>query len=115
MKKKLVISVAAVVLVVMLAMMCAACTPGMDSVEKKFKNKDYKTTVKTDDSLTMVKYSDALVPLPESSVTIIWYENEDKAKEAYELAIKLPGMSEKNAKRKGNAVASGDADAVKIF
>ena len=113
MKKKVVLSVAVVLLVVMVAAICVACTPSMDSVEKKFQNKGYKTFAQTDNTLTMTKFTDAIIPTPESSITIVWYENEDKAKEAYEAKLKVG--SEDTVKRKGNAVATGDKDAIKIF
>ncbi len=115
MKKKIVLSVAVVLLVVMVAAICVACTPSIDSVEKKFNKNDYKTVTKTENSLSLTKFSDSLIPVPESIIAIVWYENEEKAKEAYDIAIKLPGASEKTVKRKGNAVATGDEAALKLF
>lgn len=114
MKKKVVLSVAVVLLVVMVAIACVACTPSIDSVEKKFQKKDYETYAKTDNTLTMVKKGKGLATII-PDIIITWYENEDKAKDAYDAAVKAPGASEKTVKRKGNAVANGNEDAIKIF
>ena len=114
MKKKVVLSVAVVLLVVMVAVMCVACTPSQKSVINKYRNKDYKVLSGDENSRVVVlTKSESLTSL--KKVTITWYDNEDDAKSAYETAIKIPGYTEKNAKRKGNAVAVGDEDSVKIF
>ena len=114
MKKKVVLSVAVVVLLVMVTAMCVACTPNIDNVEKKFNNKDYKTVLKTEKSLSLAKMTNALIPTPESAIIIAWYDNTDDAKKAYDDAIKAGGTKE-TVKRKGNAVATGDKDAIKLF
>ncbi|MDE6210629.1 MAG: hypothetical protein K2O31_00945 [Clostridia bacterium] len=114
MKKKVVLSVAVVLLVVMVAVMCVACTPSQKSVIKKFENKDYKLIAGDADSKVVnLTKAESLTSI--KTITITWYDNEDDAKDAYEASIKLPGQSEKTVKRKGNAVAIGDEDSIKIF
>lgn len=110
MKKKVFLSVAVVLLVVMVAAMLVACTPSQKSVIKKFEDKGY-TVVGGEESkvinCTKVSLSDP------QNVTITWFDNEDDAKEAYDAALKL-GTKE-TVKRKGNAVAVGTKDAVALF
>ena len=112
MKKKVVLSVAVVLLVVMVAVMCVACTPSQKSVINKFKNKDYKLLLGDENSkvVTLTK-AESLTSIKE--ITITWYDNEDDAKKAEEAALKLG--SKETVKRKGNAVATGDKDSIKIF
>lgn len=108
MKKKVVLSVAVVLLIVMVAVMCVACTPTQKSVIKKFENKDYKVVGNEDSKvINCTKLSDA------QSIIITWYDNEDDAKKAEELALKT--NSKETVKRKGNAVGVGTKDAVKLF
>ncbi|MDE5756510.1 MAG: hypothetical protein K2I23_05400 [Clostridia bacterium] len=110
MKKKVVLSVAVVLLVVMVAVMCVACTPTQKSVMKKFEDKGYTVVGKEDSkviSCTKVSLSDP------QSIIITWFDNEDDAKDAYEAA--LEAGSKETVKRKGNAVAVGTKDAVKLF
>ncbi|MDE6474528.1 MAG: hypothetical protein K2L70_05450 [Clostridia bacterium] len=106
MKKKVVLSVAVVLLVVMVAVMCVACTPSQKSVIDKFKGEEYLVVGgETAKVITATKVGRKIV--------ITWFDNEDDAKEAYDAALKL-GTKE-TVKRKGNAVAVGDADSIKIF
>ncbi|MDE7071720.1 MAG: hypothetical protein K2O86_07070 [Clostridia bacterium] len=114
MKKKVVLSVAVVLLVVMVAVMCVACTPSQKSVINKFKKNEY-TLFAGDENSDVVILTKAESLTSIKQITITWFENEDKAKEAYNNSIKLPGYSEKNVKRKGNAVAVGDEDSIKLF
>ena len=110
MKKKVVLSVAVVLLVVMVAVMCVACTPTQKSVMKKFEDKGYTVVGKEDSKVincTKISLSDP------QSITITWFDNEDDAKEAYDLA--LEAGSKETVKRKGNAVAVGTKDAIKLF
>ncbi len=117
MKKKIILSVALVLLVVMVATVCVACTPSVDSVAKKFENKDYTITTKTEKSLIAVKKGEdggIIGTIVDSkNIEIIWYDDEESAKKAYDAAVKLLG--EKRAKIKGNAVATGDEDSIKLF
>ncbi len=114
MKKKVILSVAVVLLVVMVAVMCVACTPSQKSVINKFRNKDYKLIVGDEDAkLVTLTKAESLTSI--KTITITWFESEDEAKEAYNNAIKLPANSEKTVKRKGNAVAVGDEDSIKLF
>ena len=116
MKKKIVLSVAVVLLVVMIATICVACTPSIDSVKKKFENKEYEVTKPTENSLVAVKKGEGgglNTVLGAKKITIVWYDDEESAQKAYDAAVALLG--EKCAKKKGTAVASGDEDSVKIF
>lgn len=108
MKKKVVLSVAVVLLVVMVAVMCVACTPSQKSVIEKFEKEGY-IVVGGEDSKVIGATKIT------KNIEITWYDNEDDAKKAYEISIKLPGTSEKNVKRKGNAVAVGDEESIKLF
>lgn len=108
MKKRIILSVALVLLVVMIATVCVACTPSVDSVAKKLEKKDYEINTKTETSIIAVKKDET-----DKSISIIWYDDEESAKKAYDAAVKLFG--EKRAKIKGNAVATGDEDSIKLF
>ncbi len=110
MKKKLILSVAVVLLVVMVATICVACTPSVDSVAKKFEKKDYEV-IKTDNSVTAVKKGDGL--LDGYRIVIVWCDSDESADKLYETNKKLYG--EKGVARKGNVVAGGDEDSIKIF
>lgn len=112
MKKKVFLSVAVVLLVVMVAAMLVACTPSQKSVIKKFEGKDYKLIAGSEDS-KVVNLTKVESLTSAKTITITWYDNEDDAKEAYDAALKLG--SKETVKRKGNAVAVGDKDSIKIF
>ena len=114
MKKKVVLTVAVVLLVVMVASLCVACTPSQKSVINKFKNKEYELIL-GDENSAVVKLSKAESLTSYKTITITWYDNEEDAKAAYDAAVKAPLQSEKTVKRKGNAVAVGDEDSIKIF
>ena len=112
MKKKVVLSVAVVVLVVMVAVMCVACTPTQKSVINKFtSDKNGYKLILGDENASVVTLSKSLTV----SITITWYDNEDDAKKAYDVGVKAPLQSEKTVKRKGNAVAIGDEASIKLF
>ena len=111
MKKKLILSVALVLLVVMIATVFAACTPSQKSVINKFENKDYKLIIGDADSkiVTLTK-AESLTSF--KTITITWYDNEEDAKKVEETFK----SDDKNfLKRKGNAVAIGDEESVKMF
>lgn len=115
MKKKIILSVAVVLLVVMIATICAACTPSIDAVAKKFENKGYKAT-KTETTVLAVKVDkeDGIVGAATGpKILITWYDNDEDAQKAYDAALKVG--SEKTVAKKGNAVAVGDEDSIKIF
>ncbi len=86
MKKKIILSVALVLLVVMVATVCVACTPSVDSVAKKFENKDYTITTKTEKSLIAVKKGEdggIIGSIVDSkNIEIIWYDDEESAKKS---------------------------------
>ena len=106
MKKKVVLSVAVVLLVVMIAVMCAACTPTQKSVIKKFEKNGYAVVGDENSKvINCTKVSEL------QNVTITWYDNEDDAKAAETLANK--GVLK--VKRKGNAVAVGTQSAIDLF
>ena len=106
MKKKVVLSVAVVLLVVMVAIMCVACTPTQKSVIKKFEDEGYAVIGKEDSKvITCTKLTNTII--------ITWYDNEDDAKEI------VSNFNSENGKkyiaRKGCAVAIGDEASIKIF
>ena len=132
MKKKVVLSVAVVVLVVMVAMMCAACTPNSDKLKEKFEKNDYVVTVITSKT-ALAMYGEnvekVLTATPKSTgildinvipdVIVVWYTDSNTAKEQYKKAqdnLKEAGDDAKDYKvvKKGNVVASGKKDAVKL-
>ena len=108
MKKKVFLSVAVVLLVVMVAAMLVACTPSVSSVDKKYKKAEYEGGAVTIDGHSAANYTKGL-----NNVTIIWFDSEDDAKEYAEVQTKILG--EKRVSRKGKAVATGTTDAVAIF
>ncbi|MDE5990310.1 MAG: hypothetical protein K2H36_01865 [Clostridia bacterium] len=115
MKKKIILSVALVLLVVMIATICVACTPSVDSVAKKFEKNEYSVT-KTENSVVAVKKGEGgglNTILGAKEISIVWYEDEETAQKAYDAKVTLLG--EKCVKKKGTAVASGDEDSVKLF
>ncbi|MDE6614829.1 MAG: hypothetical protein K2K24_04905 [Clostridia bacterium] len=109
MKKKIFLSIALVLLVVMIATVCVACKPSIDNVAKKFESKEYKVD-KSENSVVAVKINENG---SDRSINIDWYDDEDLAKAAYEKAVAIEG--DKRVKRKGNAVAVGDEESIKIF
>ncbi len=112
MKKKLVLSVAIVLLVVMIATVCVACTPSQKSVIKKFESKGYKLIV-GDAEAKVVNLTKVESLTSVKSITITWYENEEDAKKTEEAFKSEDGKQ--FMKRKGNAIAIGDEDSIKLF
>ena len=131
MKKKVVLSVAVVLLLVMVTAMCVACTPNADKIEKKLKENGYtvqvadatdKQTEETGATKGLMankkEFSlSALMP----DLTITWYKDSKSAKKAYEDAKKgleeakdLTGTNVYQVKRKGNAVMMGTEEALKL-
>lgn len=109
MKKKIILSIALVLVIVMIATVCVACTPSVDSVAKKFTDKEYKVT-KEDKRVNAVKIYEGEA---DRSIDVVWYDDENTAKDAYDNAVAIEG--EKRVKRKGNAVAIGDEASLKLF
>lgn len=119
MKKKVVLSVAVVLLVVMVAVMCVACTPNADSLQKKLEKKDYKVVVQdgvgdTTKSLQAAKGTDELL-------MVSWFKDSETCKKYYDEAkandstFKLIfGDKEYKIVKKGNAVAVGTKNAIKL-
>lgn len=121
MKKKVVLSVAVVLLVVMVAAMCVACTPNADSLTKKLEKKDYKVVNNPILGKDMEK---AIVASNgEEMLYVTWYKTSDAAKEAYDKAKDgkedMKQLFSKDVEfkvaKKGNAVAVGTKNAIKLF
>ncbi len=108
MKKKIILSVAIIVLAVMLVSVFVACTPDKDKVDEKFKEEGYIGT-----NVTVSGYTGALYTKITETITIIWFENDDDAKEAYE-ELKSDDSKDNLCKR-GKAIAFGSEGAIEIF
>ena len=103
MKKKVVLSVAVVLLVVMVAVMLVACTPSQKSIIKKFEDNGYAVIGGEDSKMiTCTKITESII--------ITWYDNEDDAKKIVDTF-----NSKKFIARKGCAVAVGTEGAIKLF
>ncbi len=110
MKKKIVLSVAVVLLVVMIAVMCVACTPSVESVTKKYEKNEYKGGSTTIDGHSAAVFTKNIV----NTVTIVWFDNKDDAQAYYDAQVKIWGKD--CVAKKGNAVAFGTTkEAVAIF
>lgn len=108
MKKKVFLSVAIVVLAVMLVSVFAACTPSVDKVDEKFKEEGY-----IGGSASISGYTGSTYTKITETITILWFEESDDAKEAYE---KFKSDDKKdNLCRRGKAVAYGTDGAIEIF
>ena len=122
MKKKVVLSVAVVLLVVMVAVMCAACTPNSDKLKTKLEDKGYTVTVNN----SVSGNSDATKQLmatnlkEKEGVTVTWFKDSKTAKKYYEDAndnkgtFKLLYGDDVKIVKKGNAVVVGTENAVKL-
>lgn len=106
MKKKVVLSVAVVLLVVMVAVMLVACTPSQKSIIKKFEDNGYAVIGGEDSKMiTCTKITESII--------ITWYDNEDDAKKVVDTFNSENGK--KFIARKGCAVAVGTEGAIKLF
>ncbi len=118
--KKFITITSIVVLAVVLATMLMACTPSEESLKKKFSENGYAatsvsaSTLGIDEDETPIEYMflAGTFSLKEGldGVYVVCFTNSDDAK-AYYDKIK----ESENAKKKGNAVAYGSEDALKLF
>ncbi|MDE6188787.1 MAG: hypothetical protein K2G37_00680 [Clostridia bacterium] len=106
MKKKLVLSIAVLLLAITVMTLFVACTPSVDAVANKFSNKGYTVTKSENEVI-------AGDPETDSSIKINWYDDDDEAQAAYDKALAV--HSEKNVVKKGKAVAVGDEKAISLF
>lgn len=121
--KKFVAITAVVVLAVVLATMLMACTPSEDSLRKKYEKEGYTVaSIGADEADTdaEIKYAFIATKNIVETVTVICFANSDDAKKYYDEAKatieKLGSIGNAmEAKKSGNAVAVGTAEAVKIF
>lgn len=107
MKKKIILSVAIVVLAVMLVSVFVACTPDKDKVDEKFKEEGYIGT-----NVTVSGYTGALYTKITETITIVWFEESEDAKKVYE---ELESENKENLCKRGNAIAFGTEGAIEIF
>ena len=139
MKKKLVLSVSVVLLLVMVALACVACTPSSDSVKKKLETEGYTVVVveissNLFDDIEGVDYKEMGVTKLLSAtntkndeyVMILWFTDSKKLNEAYDEAKKeldeLKEYYEENEEeefnlklvKKGKALIQGTESAVKL-
>ena len=114
MKKKVVLSVAVGLLLVMVAALCVACTPNSDKVKEKLEKKDYAVIVTEINADGLEKTLIATKGLDEA-VTIGWFSDSKKRDEAYKEA-KEQYKDNDNMKvvKKGKAVIVGTKNAVKL-
>lgn len=115
MKKKIILSVAIIVLAVMLVSVFVACTPSVDKVDEKFKEEKYRGgAIEVEDGIAGMTGAAAYTKILEGeAITIWWFENDDDAKEAYE---KLKSDDSKdNLCKRGKAIAFGSEGAIEIF
>ena len=106
MKKKVVLSVAVVLLVVMVAVMLVACTPSQKSIIKKFEDNGYAVIGGEDSKMiTCTKITESII--------ITWYDNEDDAKKIVDTFNSENGK--KIIARNGCAVAVVTEVAIKLI
>lgn len=113
--KKFVAITSIVVLAVVLATMLMACTPSEESLTKKYKEADYIVISGGADDIPGYDAEDAdikyvlIATKITENVVIVCFGNSDDAKACYE-EIKGDGV-----KKKGNAIAIGSEEALKLF
>ena len=121
MKKKVVLSVAVVLLVVMVAVMCVACTPNPDNLKSKVKEKGYVTIPSGILSLSKDITDSLAASNGEEVLVVIWYKDSDTCKSAYEkaqdnkdLVKDFFGDKEFKVVKRGTAVCYGTKEAIKL-
>ncbi len=113
--KKFITVTSIVVLAIVLATMLMACTPSEESLTKKYEEADYVVVSGAADDIPGYDAEDADIKYVlvatklVSNVIIVCFGNSEDAKACYE-EIKGDGV-----KKKGNAIAIGDEDALELF
>ncbi len=117
--KKFITITSIVVLAVVLATMLMACTPSEESLKKKFDENGYAavsvsaSTLGIDEEETPIEYIFLAGTVSLSGIDgvyVVCFTNSDDAKAFYDKI-----KESENAKKKGNAVAYGSEEALKLF
>ncbi len=117
--KKFITVTSIIVLAVVLATMLMACTPSEESLKKKFAENGYAaasvsaSALGIDEDETPIEYMFLAGSVSLSGIDgvyVVCFTNSDDAKAFYDKI-----KESENAKKKGNAVAYGSEDALKLF
>lgn len=113
--KKFITITSIVVLAVVLATMLMACTPSEESLTKKYKEEGYLVVSGGADDIPGYDAKEAdikyvlIATKVLKNVVIVCFGNSEDAKACYE---EIKGD---NVKKKGNAIAIGDEESLKLF
>lgn len=128
MKKKIAVVAVALCLVIALVALCA-CTPKLDKLKEKFKAEGYAVTdlsaddfdiedAKIEYAFTAIKGGEGLNIISGGQmISVICFGSSEDAKTYYEKAKEAAEEShiKGTVKKKGNAIASGTEEAMKLF
>ena len=128
MKKKIAVVAVALCLVIALVALCA-CTPKLDKLKEKFKAEGYAVTdlsadgfdikdAKIEYAFTAIKGGEGLNIISGGQmINVVCFGSSEDAKTYYEKAKEAAQESlvKVTVKKKGNAIASGTEEAMKLF
>lgn len=128
MKKKIAVVAVALCLVIALVALCA-CTPKLDKLKEKFKAEGYAVTdlsadgfdikdAKIEYAFTAIKGGEGLNIISGGQmINVVCFGSSEDAKTYYEKAKEAAKEShiKVTVKKKGNAIASGTEEAMKLF
>ncbi len=128
MKKKIAVVAVALCLVIALVALCA-CTPKLDKLKEKFKAEGYAVTdlsaegfdikdAKIEYAFTAIKGGEGLNIISGGQmISVVCFGSSEDAKTYYEKAKEAAKESsvKVTVKKKGNAIASGTEEAMKLF
>lgn len=128
MKKKIAVVAVALCLVIALVALCA-CTPKLDKLKEKYKAEGYAVTdlsaddfdikdAKIEYAFTAIKGGEGLNIISGGQmISVICFGSSEDAKTYYEKAKEAAEESlvKVTVKKKGNAIASGTEEAMKLF
>ncbi len=128
MKKKIAVVAVALCLVIALVALCA-CTPKLDKLKEKYKAEGYAVTdlsadgfdikdAKIEYAFTAIKGGEGLNIISGGQmISVVCFGSSEDAKTYYEKAKEAAKESsvKVTVKKKGNAIASGTEEAMKLF
>ncbi len=128
MKKKIAVVAVALCLVIALVALCA-CTPKLDKLKEKYKAEGYAVTdlsadgfdiedAKIEYAFTAIKGGEGLNIISGGQmINVVCFGSSEDAKTYYEKAKEAAKEShiKVTVKKKGNAIASGTEEAMKLF
>ena len=128
MKKKIAVVAVALCLVIALVALCA-CTPKLDKLKEKYKAEGYAVTdlsadgfdikdAKIEYAFTAIKGGEGLNIISGGKmINVVCFGSSEDAKTYYEKAKEAAKESsvKVTVKKKGNAIASGTEEAMKLF